>query len=143
MRKGLFWVVQTENEECELYTYSVSCNRNGIKETDQHAYNSRKGDSFSHEATWPLLVEKMPQKIRNKPWNYFPRGRVEIANGKATVYYNPVLTDRKEMKESIIREFKLIGLLVRFVPDYSKHYQSKGLCVVDSDIQSPARRGNE
>ena len=28
---------------------------------------------------------------KNKPYNYYPRGRVEIKNGKVSIYMNPVL----------------------------------------------------
>jgi len=50
---------------------------------------------------------------------------VEIANGKATVYYNPVLSEWADFETAVVREFELDGFPMRFVPDHSSHYESK------------------
>ena len=126
LKKGLFWVLTDGNGEQKLLKYTTICDKNGVAQNGQPAYNSKKGNSFSHEQTWPLLTENMPQKIKSKPWNYYPRGRVEIANGKATVYLNPVLLEWPLIDLVIIDEFDLKDFPVRFVPDHSKHYESKG-----------------
>ena len=55
-----------------------------------------------------------------------PSRRVEIANSKATVYLNPALVEWQLIDSTIIDEFDLKDLPVRFVPDHSKHYKSKG-----------------
>ena len=125
MRKGLFWAIDRETER-RLLTYSAVCDKNGAVEAGQPPYNSKKGDSFSHERSWPLATESLSQRICNRPWNHFPRGRVEIANGKATVYYNPVLSEWADFETAVVREFELDGFPMRFVPDYSSHYESKG-----------------
>ena len=124
MKKGLFWVISDSDGKMGLLIYSAICESNGVTEKDQPAYNSKKGDSYSHELTWPLLTESMPNKIRNKAWNHFPRGRVEIANGKATVYYNPALGDWQEFEDSVLSEFELTSFPVRFIPDHSNHYRN-------------------
>ena len=72
-----------------------------------------------------MATESLSQRIRNRAWNYFPRGRVEIANGKATVYYNPVLSEWADFETAVVREFELDGFPMRFVPDHSSHYESK------------------
>jgi len=126
LMKGLFWKIPNNNGERKILTYAAACDRNGIAEEGQPAYNSKKGDSFSHERAWPLASENLPQRIRSKPWNFYPRGRVEIANGKATIYYNPLLAQWTGFEAAVIREFELDGFPARFVPDYSKHYESKG-----------------
>ena len=124
MKGALFWAIDSGSER-RLLTYSAACDMSGALEAGQPPYNSKKGDSFSHERSWPLAVESLPQRIRNKAWNHFPRGRVEIANGKATVYYNPVLANWPGFEAAVIREFELKGFRVRFVPDYSSHYESR------------------
>jgi len=124
MKKGLFWAIDNGGERMIL-AYPAACDMSGAVEAGQPPYNSKKGDSFSHERSWPLAVESLPQRIRNKAWNHFPRGRVEVANGKATVYYNPVLADWADFEAAVICEFELDDFPVRFVPDYSSHYESE------------------
>ena len=123
MRKGLFWVISNIEDEQKLLTYTVICDKNGITAAGQPPYNSQKGNSFSHERTWLLVSENMPMKIRKKRWDYFPRGRVEVANGKVTVYYNPIIC-WPGFQDAVIQEFELSDFPVRFKPDYSKHYES-------------------
>ena len=57
-------------------------------------------------------------------YNYYPRGRVEIKNGKATIYFNPVL-NRFDIHSLIVTEFDLLGknIIVREVADGSNHYE--------------------
>ena len=126
MKKGLFWAIKDISGECKLFVHTVICDKNGVAEDGQPAYNSKKGSSYSHERTWPELTKNQAQKIKGKTWNHFPRGRVEIANGKATVYFNPELSGWTEFQATVIEAFGLNGFPVRFAPDYSNHYKSKG-----------------
>jgi len=124
MRKGLFWVIPDNDGEQRLLSFTAVCDSNGIAVEGQPAYNSKKGNSFAHERTWASAAENLPAKIRCKAWNFFPRGRVEIAKGIVTVYYNPTISEWTEFEDSIRNEFELDGHLLRFVPDYSKHYNA-------------------
>lgn len=123
MRKGLFWAIN-ESGNRQLLTFTAECGRDGAVLDSQPPYNSRKGDSYAHKQSWEAAADGCSREIRNKPWNYFPRGRVEIANGKATVYHNPALTEWPEFEAAVLRGFELEDFPVRFVPDGSKHYQS-------------------
>ena len=125
MRKGLFWLISGNDNERKLLSFTVPCNQNGIAEKVQPAYNSRKGGSFSHERTWPLVTKDLPQKIRGRQWNYFMRGRVEIANGKAIVYHSPRFSEWPEFESAVLDDFELENIPVRFIPDHSQHYQSE------------------
>ena len=125
MRKGLFWVISDNNGERKLLTYTAVCDNNGVAAEGQPAYNSKKGDSFAHKNSWHLAAEKLPMKIRGKPWDYFPRGRVEIANNKATIYFNPSLWEWSGFASAIYDEFEIKGLaVIKFTRDFSKHYES-------------------
>lgn len=42
-----------------------------------------------------------------KPWNYFPRGRVEIRHGKAVVYANSLCYEVSDFPEKIRTVFTL------------------------------------
>ena len=91
-------------------------------------YSSKSGNNFNHKAEW----SKLPKSVTNgQPYNYFPRGRVEIKNNKAKVYpqshFN--LHDSYSKKpfcpvSLIEKEFGLGLKTIRadIIPDNSKHY---------------------
>jgi len=125
MRKGLFWLIPDEDGGQKLLAFSLACNENGVLTEPQilpFAYNSRKGDSFTHKASWEMVAAGQPREIRSKAWNYYPRGRVEIKHGKATVYYNPSISDWAGFEAAILEEFDL-WRDPTFKADGSKHYE--------------------
>lgn len=68
---------------------------------------------------------------QGKQYNYFPRGRVEIQNSKATIYLNPVINN-EEVQKFLIDEFHLtksngINKII-FHSDGSEHYK----CYLDN-----------
>lgn len=82
---------------------------------------SKSGLTFNHKRLWKEL------RISNKPYNYYPRGRVDFTNkGKAVIYMNPNITDTyiAEIKS----EFGLRGD-VKVFKDGSDHYK----CYTDED----------
>lgn len=83
--KGIFWYVPAERR---LIAVKVACDQNGTALTAVE-YSSESGDNFNHKSEWA----KMPESVTyGKPYNYFPRGRVEVKNGKAAIYFNPALS---------------------------------------------------
>ena len=66
------------------------------------------------------------ENTKNKPYNYFPRGRVQIKNGKAIIFANPLIC-AKPIMDVIIESFGLKkenGLTkIKIKADNSKHYQ--------------------
>ena len=123
MQKGLFWVTN-ESDGRRLITYAAECNANGTFLGDHPPFNSRKGDSFSHKESWESAAKDCPREIRNKSWDHYPRGCVEIKSGKVTVYHNLALTQWPDFEATILQEFKLVNFPVKFMPDHSNHYQS-------------------
>lgn len=78
---------------------------------------SKSGLTYNHQKLWP---EIRPRRC-NKPFNYYPRGRVEIANsGRAVIYMNPNVSD--SLLPQIKQEF---GILTdpEIHMDYSNHYK--------------------
>lgn len=124
LKKGLFWVVGSGNER-HLVTYAAECDANGAAVEGSLPYNSKKGGGFSHERSWAEAANGQPNSIRSKPWDYFPRGRVEIKNGKATVYYNPALGEWEAFELAIEQAFGLRLLPKTMSPDYSQPYKAK------------------
>lgn len=71
-RKGIFWFVnEGDPNDMEILYLDVP-------ENPDFRGNSKNGLTYTHEKTWKDLVSNCPNSIRNKHWNYFPRGRVEL-----------------------------------------------------------------
>ena len=82
MKKGIFWCVAAESAHPWLITVSVSCDAEGNPDTPA-VFTSKAGMNFNHKAEW----EKLDKSIRGGlPYNYYPRGRVEIWKGKEIPY---------------------------------------------------------
>ena len=102
--RGVFWVI-----DGELYAYPFIEGGNiGV---------AKSGLTFNHKLLW----DSIKPRGCNKPYNYYPRGRVDFSNkGKPIVYANP------NIDENIISEIRVeFGLRdypdVRY--DYSEHYK--------------------
>jgi hypothetical protein len=129
--KGIFWILQdfpsaigdASTGGLFVLPYKAQCDENGNATDRDTCYNSRKGNSFTHKRTWEALTRELPREIRSKPWNYYPRGRVEIAHRQATVYHNPQLTELRDFEDAVIKEFGLARFTVCFKPDHSAHYR--------------------
>ena len=123
MKKGIFWCVDTSLLQPRLITVSVSCNANG--DADPSAvFSSKSGENFNHKAEW----EKLDKTIRNGvAYNYYPRGRVEVKNGKATIYLNPDI-NRGHILRAIREAFELTNpeelAEIAVKSDGSRHYHS-------------------
>ncbi len=115
INKGIFWFIpQTK----ELIAKKVACDRNG-NATENVDYSSKSGTNFNHKIEW----DRFPNKITNrKPYNYYPRGRVEIKKGKVLVYLNPALRTYAIEKMIINEFFGDADVNIRFVADNSSHY---------------------
>ena len=120
MKKGIFWCANFDTEFPELITVSVACDKNGnSKEPAQ--FVSKSGNSFNHRLEWERIDRK---NTKGQSFDYYPRGRVEIKNGKATVFLNPIL-NKECIVSKVIDEFglkatELTG--VRIKSDGSNHY---------------------
>lgn len=115
--KGVFWYLP---EKDELIIKKVACDNNGLA-LEYTEYSSKSGDNFNHKIEWSKFLHII---TKGKPYNFYPRGRVEIKHGKATVYLNPVLKELR-IEELIKSEFSLLdgAIEIRFVADGSFHYE--------------------
>lgn len=111
--KGIFWI----KPPCELVALKVKCDFCGnLLDDIPGNMLSKSGKNFNHKNAWNTLPKSATDR---KPFNYYPRGRVEIKNGKATVFSN-YLTD--ELKQKIIDIFFLSTENTVFKIDNSAHY---------------------
>ena len=105
MNQGVFWVIDNNllaiPFDKSKYPYGIA----------------KSGDTYTHEKLWKYV------KLQNcnKPYNYYPRGRVfKGTKSKAIVYMNPNISNEfiPNIRESFeIKDEPIIKL------DYSKHYK--------------------
>lgn len=102
IKRGVFWVV-----EGKLLAFPFG-------ESATHGV-AKSGNTFNHRLLWEHV------KPVNKPFDYYPRGRVEInAKGAAVIYMSP------HVESSFIDEIKAAfeittEPIVRY--DHSEHYK--------------------
>ena len=104
-KKGVFWLI----EEDKLLTCPF---------TEGEVIGlSKSGDNYNHKALW----EYVRPRGCNKPFDYYPRGRVEISNkGKPVVYMNSNIGE--DVIERIILAFELKEVPIIHY-DGSEHYK--------------------
>ena len=104
MKKGVFWIIENR-----LYSFPF----NGGEAIGV----AKSGDTFNHKKLW----DHVKPKGCNKPYNYYPRGRVEVTNkGKPVIYMNPnvACSSIKDIKN----DFEISEeVCVQY--DYSEHYK--------------------
>ncbi len=106
---GVFWLVDDE-------LLAFPFNKNRFPEAI-----AKSGSTYNHKKLWQLVKPKGC----NKPFDYYPRGRVVFSNkGETIIYMNPNI-DEKHVTE-IMEAFNLQKEpIIRY--DYSKHY----ICYLD------------
>ena len=125
--KGVFWIKDMESIDESFVSIKALCDING-NFIDLSSINpdtlSKNATNFNHQKVWQAFDKKI---TGNKPYNYYPRGRVEIKNGKAVIYAN-VNIATEDLKNWAISVFNLIkenGIkAVALKADGSKHYKS-------------------
>lgn len=123
LSKGIFWILDPNDPESSKdYCFAIPCNSDGIPDSLE-GLNSKNSETYNHEKYWRALSK---QYTHNQAYNYYPRGRVEISHGKATIYLNPNIAT-PEVQKFIERQFNLTSYngikSVRLFPDGSAHYK--------------------
>jgi hypothetical protein len=115
MTEGLFWVICSMpggeidwSEGWELYTLFA------------------KSDSISHKDAWAQIVRNADRRFRQHEFNYYPRGRVVIRNGKATVFLSRHITTETVIA-AVSRTFGLDAPKIH--ADGGEHYK----CYIDME----------
>lgn len=125
--RGIFWITDINNIENSKLYFQIPCDSNGNINDDTFNINadmsSKGNDNYNHKNVWNTLDKKY---THNKAFNYYPRGRIEINNGKAIIYVSPhIATD--ELKDWVIDKFNLTSFnginKVRIIADGSEHYK--------------------
>lgn len=129
--KGVFWFICTVSDGQlkfeEILALPIPCRGDDIG----IIYNSRKGNSHTHKNSWGELVLRR-KSLRKLPWNYFPRGRVEIFGNQVRIFMNPIITEFEDYLGIIKLEFNIPGYLeVREIIDNSNHYR----CFIVDEVE--------
>ena len=109
MKRGVFWLIEGKLH-CFPFDGSYP---EGI---------AKSGNTYNHEKLWQSV---RPHGCR-KPFDYYPRGRVEITpKGKAVIYMSPHITEA--YLPEICGVFGLNAPTVKY--DHSAHYR----CYLDEE----------
>lgn len=119
LSRGIFWVVaesESEFDAAHIVAFSKPCDVCGAF-FDAGGLSSADGTNYNHKATWATLPKSI---THGKPFDYYPRGRVEVHSGKATVWLNENILP---LSDEIVRLFGLESVTVTVRVDGSRHYQ--------------------
>ena len=127
---GIFWVISEDYDlnDYQFLMFDIPCDPSGTTNSNPTiSINPKSGNSYNHKKLWDSEI-KNNSKYRpyNKKENdYYTRGRVEISNNRATIFFN--LQINKPMFISRIKQD--FGLLpenisdIRITTDGSKRYE--------------------
>ena len=124
MFKGIFWLRVPEQE---LIVKNVSCDAMGTA-LESVTYSSKSGDNFNHKTEWDGFSKRI---TGGRPYNYYPRGRVEVRNGRYRIFVSPYIGADAELIELVLQEFELKDMEGEIHIDNSWHYRN----AVDGDVQ--------
>lgn len=100
MREGLFWVIGSKSE-WELLTFFAP------------------SDAISHKDAWERRIQPTEKRFRKVAYNFYPRGRVVIRNGRGTVFLNQHIAT-EEILHKVCEAFSLAEPKVH--AEGSQHY---------------------
>lgn len=121
---GVFWIADLDdirNNTC--YCFPIPCTPDGVNTGDTSHLDAKSGTTYNHEKLWSRLPSELTHGM---PFDHYPRGRVQIRNGKAVIFLNPnIATD--EVKDFLVEEFHLTAAngikSVSVKADGSSHYR--------------------
>jgi hypothetical protein len=135
LSSGVFWVISDDYDlkDYKMLVFDIPCDPSGLPDgTHSIELNSKSGMSYNHKKLWEDEIKgnSAHRPYNKKEYNYYPRGRVEISNNRATIYLNPHINESRFIDE-IRRKFGLSTnniQEVRLLVDGSVHYR----CWIDA-----------
>ena len=127
---GIFWIItdDCDLDEYMLLSFEIPCDVFGNPSgTHTIELNAKSGNTYNHRKIWENEIKNKPiHKPYNKmDYNYYPRGRVEIANDRATIFLNPRIFEPCVISE-IEKRFGLTQNNIserRVIADGAAHYE--------------------
>ena len=113
---GIFWVLAESEKDIRLE--NLICIRQKYDDvfSEYADYIAKNSTAFNHERDWEMFSKEFTRK---KPYNYYPRGRVEVEKGKATVWMNGNILS---LAEDVIDVFGLNALAAVTVREDGTHH---------------------
>ena len=118
--EGIFWIKQDERGRFIPITVKAECDEFGNVLDERVNFSSKFEESFNHKEEWKIFEAMPGGEYHGLPYNYYPRGRVEINNKKAMVYLSSALCN-EYIQGLILEEFGVVknDVEVTFVIDSS------------------------
>lgn len=118
MYRGIFWIKDLDNlENNSDYLFKIETNDNGDALNYPFPLNSKNRNDYVHKETWLMLPFNL---TKNKPFDYYPRGRIEIKHKEVLLYINPILNEDRIINY-LKKEFCLTE--VKVMLDFHEHYK--------------------
>ncbi len=125
--RGIFWIPDVNNVGSSNLYFTIPCDVFGdINDHEFHipdSMSSTGSDNYNHQRVWNSLERRY---TKGKPFNYYPRGRVEISNGVAKVFHSPRIP-QDELRKFVIDKFNLTShngiKKIKMIADGSDHYR--------------------
>lgn len=123
--RGVFWVTDTALIENSIIAVRFACTSDGqLTDADSDTQAEHLQKEINHKKIWAQLPHKV---TLGKPFDYYPRGRVEVRKGgKVLIFCSPYICNDK-LKEAISNLFGLTeqnGIKgVTLKADGSAHYR--------------------
>lgn len=100
--KGPFWCLASSVDELNKGNYILLCDKELCSYEGELNRKRLNKENQTHEKVW----ENYKQDYENVPYNYFPRGRVEVYKGKAYINLNSILNKTKII-DDIRKEYQV------------------------------------
>ena len=137
LSSGIFWIItesaeSLDNNDFKLLMFDIPCDVYGNHAgTHKIPLNAKSGGTYNHKILWDSEIKNNSahRPYNKRSYDYYPRGRIEIANNRATIYLNPHI-NRSPILDNIKLNFGLGKHNipeVRVVVDGSVHYK----CFID------------
>lgn len=124
--RGIFWIPDVDDVYNSQLYFQIPCDYDGNISSDfqiSTQMSSKGTDNYNHKNVWETLPTRL---TLGKPYNYFPRGRVEIHHGIATIYHSPHIP-QSDLMGWVKDKFHLTptnGIKkIKLVADGSNHYK--------------------
>lgn len=118
LSKDLFWLSD------KLIIIKAECDTDGnFLEIPNSNLLSENGKEFNHKKAWQTLSKS---DTNGKPFNYYPRGRVQTKRGNAVVFTNEnILPEIEKIKQDfgLSDENGIVDIKIKV--DMSEHYLSE------------------
>lgn len=103
--KGPFWVIADSIHDILIGNYVLLCEKELCTYEGKIDRSRPNRKEQTHEQAW----KKFKSNYYNLPYNYFPRGRVEVYQGKAYINLNSIL-NKPQIINDIIKEYQISDL---------------------------------